>query len=311
MLVRLHTFIRDVARRERSGFVKAETITEAINSASSDLWKSKIKQASISNGMPDAWLLQPFKGKSTITSAGSYTITSGAPYFITSIEAGDGNPEILIARNDNQFKNLRISAELKHLLKTDYSFSLAAVDSGKADLPDDLFNVGQVFYHTYNGNQYEGQILEDREFLDRKNSKLVPPSEELPIARVHDDQIEIYPSPTGVDTYNFILPYIKFNPVARYYPSGGNLIIEFKPASFSLNVDAWYYRPPALATATYGAPVNGVQAITVTQDLEWNEQAFPEIATRALTYIGITINNQIVAQLESIVESQNQVDIND
>jgi len=311
MLERLHTFIRDVARRERSGFVKAETITEAINSASSDLWRAKIKEITMGNELGDDWVLQPFKGKQSITSAGNYTITNGSAYVLTSIESEDGFPEIVIARNDREFKNIRSSSELAHILKADHSFTLNAASSGKEDLPDDLFKVGQVFYHSYNGNQYEGQILEDREFLDRKNSAIVPPSEELPIARIHDDQIEIFPAPTGSDTFTFSLPYIKFNPIARYYPSGANLVVEFKPESFSLDVDAWFYRPPALAAATYGAPVNGVQSITVAQDLEWDEQVFPEIATRALTYVGITINNQIVAQLESIVEQQNQVDSND
>ncbi len=309
MLQRLHTFIRDIARKERSGFVRAETITEAINAASFDLWRSKVSKLSNANG--EDWLLQPFRGSQTLTSAGDYTLAGGANYKILSVDPVDQEDiEITLADNDQEFTLIKSASEFKHLLTSDFPITINAASNGLADLPDDLFRVGQVFYHNYSGNIYEGQILEDREFIDRKNSVIIPATVTNPIARIHDNQIQFYPVPTGPNTYSFTLPYIKFNPVARYSVDGNDLTFEFKPTSYDLDINVYFLRPPLLATATYGTPVRGIQPLTVTQDLEWNSGAFAEIANRALTYIGISVNNQGAVQLESIVSQNNQQDAN-
>ena len=306
MLERLHTFIRDTARRERSGFVRAETITEAINSASSDLWKANIEK--VRKGGDDI-LLQPFKGSTTITSGGSYSLASAATYEITSIDSAlNTGLEIVLAQRDADFPKIRAASELRHLLKSDHPISMNAAASGLADLPDDLFKVGQVFYHTFNGVQYEGQILEDREFIDRKNSVIVISDTSNPIARIKDDKIEIYPAPTGGDVYTFTLPYIKFNPVARYEVNGTALDFSFTPSSFALDAVVYWIKPPTLASATYGTPVAGIQPLSGITEMGWQEAAFAEIAMRALTYIGIATNNQLLVQAEQLMKQTNLSD---
>lgn len=313
MLARLHTFIRDVLRRERSGFIKNNTITEALNSASYDLWLSLILK--LRRG-EDSILLQPFKGVTTgqVASAGALTVTGLAEYEIVSVESESGgeysNLQLYLTRNDQEFESARVAQEYEHLLKKDYPFTLVVSDSGKQTLPDDLFKVGDVFYHTYNGNRYEGQILKDKEFVDRKNSYIEPATEEKPIARIVGNEIEIAPSPTGASTYNYILPYVRHNPVVRFNANGSDLNFTFLPSSFADTVLVRWVKPPATMTTSDGAVTYGIAALTITTECDWSERAFSELATRALAYLGISLNNQLIAQLEGISEQGNAMDVN-
>lgn len=306
MLARLHTFIRDIARRQRSGFVKGETITEAINSASSSLWRNKIK---LFRKGGDDILLQPFRASSTLSTP--YILSNSSDYEIIAVEPiTQGSQDILLARNEREFVEARLSDDYEHVYKSEFTASINAAANGKDELPVDTFSVGEAFYHEYQGSRYEGVILEDREFMDRRNSFLVPATEKEPIARIVDDQIEFFPRPTGGDTYNFTVPYRKFNPIVRYYKDGANMSFAFDPSTYSEQIRVFYFKKPALATATY-ALTNGIEAVTVTQDLDWTEQAFPELALRALAYMGISVSNQLVAQAESLMEQNDQIDANE
>lgn len=309
MLQRLHNFIREELRKERSGFLKGSTITEAINAASMDLWKSKV--AKLRSGLGEDYILQPFKGSTTLTSAGSYTLVGGYEYEIVSIEPTDESlMQIAIADSDADFAALAVSSEYKHIAKSDQSYTINAASAGLGNLPADFYSAGEVFYHTFSGVVYEGVILQDREFIDRKNSVIIPASTTRPIARLHDDMIEFYPVPSGADTYSFILPYNKFNPVARVYTSDDDLVVQFRPSGYDKDVRIYYYRPPQLALATYGTVTAGVQPITTTRDLEWSDVAFSEIATRALVYLGASVSNQLAMQIEPITAQNNQQDAN-
>lgn len=307
MLVRLHKFIRDIARRQRSGFVKGETITEAINSASSSLWRAKVKQ--FRKGGDDI-LLQPFKGTTQISSP--YILPNSADYEIIALEpVTQGLPDIVLARNEQEFIDTRLSDDYEHIYKSEFTATINAAANGKFDLPADTFSLGESFYHEYQGSRYEGVILEDREFLDRRNSVLIPATATKPIARIVDDKIEFYPRPTGATTFAFTVPFRKFNPVARYYENGSNIEFKFEPSTYTGAINVFYYKKPALAAATY-ALSNGIETVTVSTELDWGEQAFPELATRALLYIGgLTVSNQLLAQAESLIEQNDQIDANE
>jgi hypothetical protein len=309
MLQRLHNFIREELRKERSGFLKGSTITEAINSASVDLWRAKINK--MKAGAGEDFLLQPFKGSDTLTDAGSYTLTDGAEYELIAIEpTSESLIQIMLAGNDIEFTGAALSSEYKHISKSDRAYTINAASEGLAALPDDLFSVGQSFYHDFEGTVYEGLIMEDREFIDRKNSAIVPASTSKPIARLHDNQIEFYPVPSGADTYDFILPYTKFNPVARVYTVDNDLLLQFRPASYDEDVRVYYMRPPVQARATYGTVTAGVVPLTTTTELEWADAAFSELAARALVYLGASISNQLAMQIEPMTAQNNQIDAN-
>lgn len=306
MLARLHAFIRNIARKERSGFVKGETITEAINSASQSLWRAKIKY--FRKGGDDI-LLQPFRRSANLSPP--YTLPLGATYEIIAAKATtQGTPEIIIAKNEREFVQARISDDYEHIYSSDFTASINAASSGKFDLPNDFYSHSDVFYHEFNGNRYEGQILHEREFLDRRNSYIVPSSEQSPIARIVDDQIEFHPRPTGATTYTFTVPYRKFNPIATYSVSGLDLSLTFDPSTFDEDITLYYFKSPALADATYSLS-NGVETVTVVQDLDWNDLAFPELSLRTLAYMGLPTNNQLLMQTESIMEQNDQIDANE
>lgn len=306
MLQRLHSFIREASRRQRSGFVTGSQITEAINAASSALWKNKIKEFRAGG---DDILLQPFKSVTTLSS-GSYTLTNQKQAEIVAIRpTNESKPEVIVVSNDTNLINLKSKSDYNHIISSQFTAAINSSSSGFFSLPVDTFKLGEVFYHEFNGNRYEGQILKDREFLDRKNSKIVPSSTTKPIARVLDNKIEFHPIPTGSSTYTFTVPYDKFNPIARYQQSGNNIVFEFIPSNYNDEIKVYYYKHPSLAQATYSS-TNGVETVTVVTDLDWNESAFLEIAARALVIIGVEVNNQLLAQLESIIEQNEAADVN-
>ena len=63
MLVRLHTFIRSVLRKNRSAFVPPDLLTESINQASFDLWRELIQDFRTTGKQSD--LLSAFKDSSS------------------------------------------------------------------------------------------------------------------------------------------------------------------------------------------------------------------------------------------------------
>lgn len=305
MLQRLHSFIREASRRQRSGFVTGPQITEAINSASSALWKAKIKE--FRAGGSDI-LLQPFKSVATLTSP--YTLANQAGAEINAIRpTNESLPEVIVTSNDVEFVNSKISEDYDHILHSQFTATINSSSSGFFSLPDDTHDVGEVFYHEYEGNRYEGQLLMDREFIDRKNSVIVPSSVTKPIARIVNNQIEFHPIPTGADIFTFTVPYRRFNPLARYNETGSDIVFEINPSSYAEEVKVYYYTLPVLAEATYSFS-NGVETVNVTTDLNWDEPAFLELAARALVIIGVEVNNQLLAQMETLIEQTDTADAN-
>ena len=61
--------------------------------------------------------------------------------------------------------------------------------NGVGNLPNNFILNRHIF--EYDGN--EGLIIDSEEYLDRKNSSILPPEEEYPIGRIYDDKIEVAP----------------------------------------------------------------------------------------------------------------------
>lgn len=309
MLQRLHTFIRDIVRKNRSGFVRNDTITEAINMASTSLFNSLVQK--MRSGGGESYLLQPFRKRAQLAKASGYwTLTGGMGFEVITIESTDeGSPQILLTP-DGQFPSTREMMEFEHIIDSEQSLVLTSTTSGKLDLPDDFGEPKESFYHNYNGNRYEGHILDDNSFMDRRNSFIQPPDEEHPIARITDDQIEFYPIPTGSNTFSITLPYKQYNPLMRYEEMGNDIRFYSKPDSFSDQIYVYYLERPALAQSSDGALVNGVPGITVDTELNWGESAIGELASRALIFVGVEVNNQMAAQIEQLTEQMDVADAN-
>lgn len=95
------------------------------------------------------------------------------------------------------------------------------------------FNKPVIIKSVVGANTYEGDILEEREYLDRINSVILTPNLEHPIARIIGGNIEFHPSDAG----NFIFSYYRspVKPIFNYTITGGRTIV-FEPAG-SVNLD--------------------------------------------------------------------------
>jgi hypothetical protein len=108
--------------------------------------------------------------------------------------------------------------------------------------------------------RYEGEILTEQEFYDRKNSVLVGPETEHPIARLYSDnegqKIEVL-------------------------PAGGNYLLS-------------YYRTPIECKFAYTTPDNRriVYDADNSVDIDCNVLALSDVISRALLYLGISLEAQ-------------------
>lgn len=299
MLAELHTFIRRILRKERTGHIPPELITSSINSASKDLWRHLIKKAEA--GVFDD-LLQSFRDKTTLTIGSSNTITDGGNDFIVSAIYGDVSA--IVARNDVEFANLKLAnvvdSESEHLFKSEYQFTLSAADNGKKNLPTYFVGHFDTFIHYYNGETHEGNILSFKDFIDRKNSSIINPSVERPIATIHDNQIEVWPKPTGGTAYSFGLPYWRFpsieKPILRFRTNSDDMVAEVRPSTFTGSIDVYHINHPVETEATYSIS-GGQVSVTVTTDLDWDVDAFGELASRSLKFLGLANADQLITEV--------------
>ena len=90
MLVRLHTFIRSVLRKNRSAFVPPALITESINQASFDLWRELIQDFRTTGKQSD--LLSAFKESSSPSvSNGTFTVVGKSQSVVAGISIIDSS----------------------------------------------------------------------------------------------------------------------------------------------------------------------------------------------------------------------------
>ena len=127
---------------------------------------------------------------------------------------------------------------------------------------------------------------------------------ENPIATIFDNKITVLPLATG-----YVLPYVAHATerlgYSRAFKSGTSLKFEIDPTPS--NAKVYYIDPPTTAVGNPGYSA-GVVTITATTDLNWDEAAFSSISSRALLYIGSSINDNDATKIESQV-NRNESDI--
>ena len=132
---------------------------------------------------------------------------------------------------------------------------------------------------------------------------------ENPIATIFDNKISVLPLSTTLDPISYVLPYVAHATerlgYSRAFKSGTSLKFEIDPTPS--NAKVYYIDPPSTAAGNPGY-TDGVVAITATTDLDWDEAAFSSIASRALLYIGSSINDNDATKIESQV-NRNESDI--
>ena len=162
--------------------------------------------------------------------------------------------------------------EYDHLLVKRAPYSVTAGNSGLANVPSDYTEALSV-YVMNNGILTEGTIYSWDQFLEIQNSKILAPSLDFPIATIYVDntgasKLQFYPVPTDGSTYNYTLVYM---------------------------------REPAKATFGYTITSSGNIAYNAgaTTNLDLDDRYFSDILTRALLYLGISLNDSATAQTEA------------
>ena len=169
MLVRLHTFIRSVLRKNRSAFVPPDLITESINQASFDLWRELIQDFRTTGKQSD--LLSAFKASdSPSVGGGVFTVTGKAESVIAGISIIDSTskeyPTRLLTSDADWVlrKKLPVEDVSESLVKT---FTLSTSSSNPSvALPDDFMaHKGAI----YTSADRKGKIVPSDEFLEQKH----------------------------------------------------------------------------------------------------------------------------------------------
>jgi hypothetical protein len=130
------------------------------------------------------------------------------------------------------------------------------INGTSATLNDNFFKESNI-YSRVDGKEYEGDILSEQEFNDRANSYILGPMYEHPIARI-------------------IGRTIKFLPV------DGNYVLS-------------YYREPIKCKWAYTVAENQRDLIFDEEnsvDLDCNRNSMSEVISRALYYLGISMEAQ-------------------
>ena len=168
--------------------------------------------------------------------------------------------------------------EYDHLLVKRVQLSATVGNSAILDVPADYIE-GLTIYHTNaDGVLIEGTIYSWDTFLEVKNSSILAPDRAFPAATIYLDssgtaRIEFAPVPTsGTFLYTFI--YMRKPATALYNYSTSNGNITFNP--------------------------------TGSVDIDVADRYYTDIITRALLYLGITLDNGNIAGTEAMMDA-NQI----
>lgn len=296
MLEKLHQNIAKHLKRRTHGLIKPQTVTDAINSASEDLWLELIDK--LKNGDASD-LLNPFKVNTSIT-GGAGTATGWGDYVVLSGKTASDR-EVILATTDKQWTTnnpadvIADITGIKHLLDSDHTETSVS----PITLPSNYFGNYGVFYLAGK----EGQILDHNEYMDRKNSAIIAPDANNPIGRIRDGQLEFLPADSAAVTIPYVgFPSVKM-PMVRFTVSGSDKSMEVRPSSYAENTTIYGLKPPVTATATYTLSSHGEVTLSSITDLDWDSEAYTHIFSRALFYLGHTTQDQQVTALEANKEA--------
>jgi hypothetical protein len=165
-----------------------------------------------------------------------------------------------------------------HLLTKRTSFSVSS-STGTQNLPADYLE-GLTIYLTVSGNLVEGTLYNWDEFLEVTNSKILTPTTSYPAATIFLDsantaKIQFAPVPVS-GTLDYTLVYVKkpTTAVFNYTTSNGNI------------------------TYAGGGSV----------DLDISDRFLGDIYARTLMYLGVALENPVLAQAEQIKDANQKND---
>ena len=178
MLVRLHTFIRSILRKNRSAFVPPALITEAINQASFDLWRELIQDFRTTGKQSD--LLSAFKASSSPAkdpNSTAFTVAGKSESVVAGISILDSSsneyPTRLLTSDSDWVlrKKLPVEDVSESLIKT---FTLTTNSNNpNVALPTDFMAHKGAIYTSEPLNpaalNRKGKIVPSDEFLSQKH----------------------------------------------------------------------------------------------------------------------------------------------
>ena len=317
-----HDWILGILKKNYGGFLSPNNIDRAINSASTDLFNQIVKNYKETNNLPD--YVKAFKKDvTTAISSGEIPIT-GIDSEVIAVSTIINQQEFpaRIAMSDQEFNSRKYSdMEMDgidnnplHYYKRQEEYVLTASSSQLQDLPEDFIRHIKIFYKDGQNNLHEGDILSDREFTERLQSKIIPPITEEPIARIVNNQIEFWPKPAGTDEYTYVLSHYQYpvpeRALVRIYGDDSNnqLRIECTPTETITELKAYYLEKPTKGIFGY-TQVNGVITYdaATSVDLTWGQNAFNELMTMSLFYLGYTLKD---GEAVSITPSRDSIEAN-
>lgn len=171
--------------------------------------------------------------------------------------------------------------DFDHLLVKKKIFTVSSSTSVQSIAQDDYVQ-SLAIYLRDGANIKEGKIFNWDRFLEAKNSLILPPSLNDPIATVFVSEessinvpkIEFAPVPTAGTTYEYTLVYMR-------RPKKGVYAFTTSSGNFTYN------------------PTGSV-------DIDIDERYFSDITTRALMYLGISLKDADVASTEAMRDA-NQI----
>lgn len=128
------------------------------------------------------------------------------------------------------------------------------------------------------------------------------PTSRRPLATVMGGNIVVRPSSNTAKVTYLNYPSSR-RPMVRFFDNSADKSVELIPTADQGEFYAFGFKPPAQAAATAAPDANGNVSLTVSQDLDWTEQAFSHIATRALFYLGQRTNDQQAINQEAQKET--------
>lgn len=160
--------------------------------------------------------------------------------------------------------------------KSKYTFTSLTSPSGLVTLPGDYMHLISLFTTVYNAqlgrNVYSSvQVMDEEELIERLESQVIPVNADDPVAIMNSqNRIQLFPeAPATGGVYYFRRPAV---PVFGYTQSG--------------------------RTITYNP-------LTSTQ-LEWRDVDIMNIIVIALSYYGLNMSSEMIAQFANVKEVQGQ-----